>query len=39
MQQVEAQFVLLPDWQDLLEVHQPAWQWVVLAEAWCGDCT
>ncbi|WP_347160023.1 thioredoxin family protein [Pontibacter chitinilyticus] len=38
MQEVESQYELLPALQELLQMHQPQWQWVVLAEAWCADC-
>jgi hypothetical protein len=37
MRRVEKQFVLLPELQELMQLHQPAWNWVVLSEAWCGD--
>ncbi|WP_439880088.1 thioredoxin family protein [Pontibacter sp. MBLB2868] len=37
MKRVEKQFSLLAGLGELLNLHQPAWEWQVLVEAWCGD--
>lgn len=37
MKRVEKQFTVLPELHELLQQNQPAWKWLVLVEAWCGD--
>ena len=37
MKRVEKQFSILPELSEILQQHQPNWQWLVLVEAWCGD--